>query len=81
MNGVDWEHVVEAIGDAVLSQRNAIESYPRLLLVHWLKVHLWPESPPLGREAVSFQRDIMNRFAPSRRQKIDLAVIYAVAQE
>ena len=81
MNGVDWEHVAEAIGDAVLSQRNAIESHPRLLLVHWLNVHLWRENPSLGREAVSFQRDIMNRFAPSRRQTSNLAVIYAVAQE
>ena len=70
MNGVDWEHVVEAIGDAVRSQRNAIESYPRLLLVHCLKVLGWRENPSLGRE-----------IAPSRRQKIDLAVIYAVAQE
>ena len=84
VNGVDWGHVVEEIEDLGLSQLNAVESYLRLLLVHLLKARGWPDSPSLGHwrgEIVSFQRDLAKRFAPSMRQKIDLADIYAVARE
>jgi hypothetical protein len=84
VNEVDWEHVVEEIEDVGLSQLNAVQSYLRLMLVHLLKVHGWPESPSVGHwrgEIVSFQADAAQRFAPSMRQKIDLNRLYRLARE
>ena len=84
VNGVDWDHVVEEIEDVGLSQLNAVESFLRLVIVHLLKIHGWPDSPTVGHwrgEVISFQRDLAKRFAPSMRQKLDLADIYDVARE
>jgi hypothetical protein len=84
VNDVDWEHVVEEIEDVGLSQLSAVQSYLRLMLVHLLKVHGWPESPSVGHwrgEVVSFQADAAQRFAPSMRQKIDLDRLYRIAQQ
>jgi hypothetical protein len=84
VNEVDWEHVIEEIEDVGLSQLNAVQSYLRLMLVHLLKVHCWPESHSAGHwrgEIVSFQRDAAQRFAPSMRQRIDVDRLYQAAQE
>ena len=84
VNEVDWEHVVEEIEDVGLSQLNAVQSYLRLMLVHLLKVHGWPESPSVGHwrgEIVSFQADAAQRFTPSMRQKIDPDRLYRLARE
>jgi hypothetical protein len=84
VNEVDWEHVVEEIEDVGISQLNAVRSHLRLMLVHLLKVHCWPESPSVGHwraEIVSFQADAAQRFAPSMRQRIDLQPLYRSARE
>jgi hypothetical protein len=84
VNEVDWEHVVEEIEDVGLSQLNAVQSYLRLMLVHLLKVHCWPDSPASGHwrgEIMSFQADAAQRFAPSMRQKIDPDRLYGLARE
>ncbi|HUB15737.1 MAG TPA: DUF29 domain-containing protein, partial [Acetobacteraceae bacterium] len=79
---VDWEHVVEEIEDAGLSQFNLVQSYRRLMLVHLLKVHAWPHSVAAGHwpgEILSFQADVAQRYLPSMRQRIDLARLYGLA--
>jgi len=84
VNDVDWTHVVEEIEDVGLSELNAVQSYLDLVLVHLLKVHGWPNSPSLGHwrvELASFQKNAARRFAPSMRQRIDLARLYADALE
>jgi hypothetical protein len=84
VNDLDWEHVAEEIEDVGLSQLNSVRSLLRLLLVHLLKLYAWPDSPSANHwrgEAVSFQADAQNRFAPSMRQKIDLDAIYQKAVE
>jgi hypothetical protein len=84
VNEVDWEHVVEEIEDVGLSHLNAVQSYLRLMLVHLLKVHGWPESPAAGHwrgEIVSFQADAVQRFAPLMRQKIDPDRLYRLARQ
>lgn len=84
VNDIDWVHIVEEIEDAGLSELNAVRSYLRLMLVHLLKVHAWPDSPSVGHwrsEIVSFQKDAAQRFAPSMRQRIDLVRLYADATE
>ena len=82
VNDVDWAHVVEEIEDVGLSQLNAVRRHLRLMLVHLLKVHGWPASSSLTHwrgEIVSFQKDAAQRFAPSMRQRIDLAQLYSDA--
>jgi hypothetical protein len=82
VNDVDWEHVVEEIEDVGLSQLNAVRSYLRLMLVHLLKIYGWPDSSSVDHwrgEVVSFQADAEQRFAPSMRQRIDLAKLYGAA--
>ena len=82
VNGVDWEHVVEEIEDAGLSELNAVRSYLRQMLVHLLKVHSWPDHASVRhwREKIAaFQAEAAQRFAPSMRQRIDLDQLYARA--
>jgi hypothetical protein len=82
VNDVDWEHVVEEIKDVGLSELNAVRSYLRLMRVQLLKLQGWPDSPAADhwrREIVSFQSDAVQRFAPSMRQRVDLASLYARA--
>jgi hypothetical protein len=84
VNDVDWAHIVEEIEDVGLSELNAVRSYLRLMMVHLLKVHGWPDSPSANHwrgEIVSFQKDAAQRFAPSMRQRIDLAKLYTDASE
>jgi hypothetical protein len=82
VNDVDWEHVVEEIEDVGLSELHTVESYLDLVLVHLLKVHGWPNSPSVRHwrtEIGSFQKNAARRFAPSMRQRIDLAKLYSDA--
>ena len=82
VNGVDWEHAVEAIEDVGLSQLNAVRSSLRQMLVHVLKLQGWPHSVSANhcRQAVmAFQVEAEQRFAPSMRERIDLGALYAGA--
>jgi hypothetical protein len=84
VNDVDWAHIVEEIEDVGLSELNAVRSYLRLMMVHILKVHGWPNSPSANHwrgEIVSLQKDAAQRFSASMRQRIDLAKLYADAGE
>ena len=84
VNDLDWEHVVEEIEDVGLSELNSVRRYLRHMLAHLLKVQGWPDSSSTNHwrgEIVTFQKDAAQRFAPSMRQRIDLARLYADAQE
>jgi hypothetical protein len=84
VNGVDWAHVAEEIEDVGLSELHAVESFLNLMLVHLLKIRLWPNSEAVEHwrgEIVAFQRNAKRRFAPSMRQRIDLAKLYDDAVE
>lgn len=84
VNEVDWEHVIEEIEDVGLSELHEVQSYLHQMLVHLLKVHGWPNSLSIGHwrgEFVGFQKDATRRFAPSMRQRIDLARHYRDARE
>jgi hypothetical protein len=84
VNDVDWEHVVEEIEDVGLSELHSVESFLDLVLVHLLKVRGWPDSPSVAHwrgEIGSFQKNAVRRFAPSMRQRIDLAKLYRDAVE
>jgi hypothetical protein len=79
VNDVDWDHVVEEIEDVGISELNAAKSYLRQMIVHLLKLHSWPglDSEQHWRaEIAAFQTELIDHFAPSMRQRIDLAKIY-----
>jgi hypothetical protein len=79
VNDVDWDHVVEEIEDVGLSELNAVKSYLRQILVHLLRLNGWPTLSATRHwrsEIAAFQADVADRFAPSMRQRIDLAEIY-----
>jgi Domain of unknown function DUF29 len=79
VNDVDWEHVVEEIEDVGLSELNAAKSYLRQMIVHLLKLHGWPQFDAEHHwraEIAAFQAELTDHFAPSMRQRIDVAKIY-----
>ena len=79
VNGIDWDHVVEEIEDVGLSQLNAVRSHLALILLHLLKLHLWPGDTARRHwrgEIVAFQVRARTRFSPSMRQRIDLDALY-----
>jgi hypothetical protein len=79
VNDVDWDHVVEEIEDVGISELNAVKSYLRQMIVHLLKLHGWPEldaDQHWRAEIAAFQTELTDHFAPSMRQRIDLAKIY-----
>ena len=84
VNDIDWELVAEEIEDVGLSELHSVESYLELILAHLMKIHGWPDSPSVRHwwsEVVTFQRNMRRRFAPSMRQRIDMADAYTGALE
>lgn len=84
LNNVDWDHVVEEIEDVGLSELNAVRSYLRQMLVHLLKLRGWADSTACNHwriELSGFQADAVQRFAPSMRQRIDVAALYKRARK
>jgi len=84
VNGIDWAHVVEEIEGVGLSELHAVQNYLSPMLVHLLKIHGWPENHARNHwrvEIVAFQQNAARRFAPSMRQRIDLARLYSDALE
>jgi len=76
---VDWENVAEEIESVGREQLHAVESLLTQALAHMLKAEAWPLSTAVpGRQAEArlFRRHTRRRFAPSMRQKIDIAGLY-----
>jgi hypothetical protein len=81
-NAIDWPNIIEEIESVGSEQRHAVESNLLQALIHMLKAAAWPLSqavPHWQAEARVFRSNAANRFAPSMRQKIDLARIYRQA--
>ena len=79
---VDWPNVIEEVRDVGLSELRACRSLLRQALIHLLKLHAWPDSPTATHwrgEVVGFLGDARDAFAPSMRQRIDLARLHAEA--
>jgi len=76
---VDWENVAEEVESVGREQLHAVESLLTQALAHMLKAEAWPLSMAVSgwqAEARLFRRQARRRFAPSMRQKIDLAELY-----
>lgn len=79
---VDWPNVIEELEAVGRSELRSCESLLRNALVHLLKLHAWPRSLAVSHwreEVLSFLADARRAFAPSMRQRIDLADLYAEA--
>ena len=79
VNDVDWKHVVEEIADVGISQLSAVHSLLRQAMLHVLKLHLWQDDPARRHwttEISVFLDDAADRFAPSMRQRIDIAKLW-----
>jgi hypothetical protein len=84
VDGIDWENVIDEIESVGLSLLHDVEDYSRQVLVYLLKVHGWPTLSDRRNwryEMMRFQAEAVQRFAPSMRQRIDLAALYASAVE
>jgi hypothetical protein len=75
----DWPNIIEEIESVGSEQLHAVVSLLRQALIHMLKAEAWPlsgEVPHWQAEARRFRGDAADRFAPSMRQRIDLAKLY-----
>jgi hypothetical protein len=78
----DWINIIEEIESVGNEQLHAVTSLLTQALIHMLKAQAWPlsrEVPHWQAEARRFRGDATDRFAPSMRQRIDLAKLYARA--
>lgn len=81
-DAVDWANLIDEVESVGLSELRACRSLLRHALIHLLKLYAWPGSQVLEHwrgEATTFLADARDSFAPSMRQRIDLADIYADA--
>jgi hypothetical protein len=74
INEVDWPNVIDEITDVGGSALSSVRSLLRQAMIHLIKIHL---SPADLYELETFLEDAAERFAPSMRQRIDTAGIYA----
>ena len=78
----DWPNIIEEIESVGNEQLHAVESLLRQALVNMLKAEAWPSSAHVAHwlsEARGFRAGAADRYAPSMRQRIDLARIYRQA--
>ena len=76
---LDWPNIAEEIESVGSEQRHAVESLLMQALLHRLKIEAWPLSrdvPHWQAEARGVRDDAAARFAPSMRERLDLAQIY-----
>jgi hypothetical protein len=76
---LDWPNIAEEIESVGNEQLHAVESFMVQALLHDLKATAWPLSrdvPHWRAEARRFRGDAASRFAPSMRQRIDMAKVY-----
>jgi hypothetical protein len=79
---LDWPNIAEEIESVGSEQRHAVESLLVQALLHRLKAAAWPLAlavPHWDAEARVLLDDARRRFAPSMRQRLDLAGLYRQA--
>jgi hypothetical protein len=84
VNDVDWTNLAEEIESVGLSELHSVESFLNLIMVHLLKLHVWPDSQSRGHwrsEVAGFQNSLKRWFSPSMAQRIDVGGLYGDAIE
>lgn len=80
---IDWDNVAEEVESVGREQFHAVQSLLLQALNHMLKADAWPDSrdaPVWRADAMNFRAQAANRFAPSMRQRIDLARLFRQAR-
>jgi Domain of unknown function DUF29 len=80
---LDWINIIDEVESVGSEQLHAVESLLTQALIHMLKARGWPQSrevPHWNAEAIRFRGDAAARFAPSMRQRIDMAKLYRRAR-
>jgi hypothetical protein len=83
-NELDVQNVAEEIESVGRSELAAVKSYIRLIFVHFIKLVVEAVSPTARHwrgEIVAFHSDMIGRYAPSMRQRIDVDEIWRSARE
>jgi hypothetical protein len=83
-NELDVENVAEEIEGAGRSELAPVKSYLRLILLHLMKLIAEPDSSAGAHwrgEIVGLHSEMMSRYAPSMRQRIDLDDLWDSARE
>jgi hypothetical protein len=83
-NELDIENVAEEIESVGRSELAAVESQLQNILVYLLKIAADPDSDAVRHwraEIVAFHGEMQRRYAPSMRQRIDLAKLWGVARK
>ncbi len=79
---LDWSNIIEEVEGVGRGELAAVELLLFQALVHMLKADAWPSSmaaPSWRADARGFRVQARRRFAPSMRQGIDVAGLYADA--
>ena len=80
---LDWPNILEEIESVGREQLHAVESLLVQALTHMLKAEGWPlshDAPNWLADSRAFRAQARRRFAPSMRQRIVLAGLYADAR-
>ncbi len=75
----DWPNIIDEVESVGRDQLHSVEGLLAQALSHLLKCEAWPQSGevPIWRaESRRFRDEAADRFAPSMRQRIDVAKLY-----
>jgi hypothetical protein len=79
---VDFENIIEEIGDVGRSEIRAAGNLIRQLLIHWLLGAFDPDAPAVAHwrgETRVFKAELRDTFAASMRQRLQTDVLWADA--
>jgi hypothetical protein len=82
-DAVDWENVIEELGDVGRSELNSVASLLRVGLAHLILAHAAPRRDAVGHwsaEAATALTDAAGRYAPSMGQRLDLGRLWREAR-
>ncbi len=74
VNGLDWDNIVEELGDLGKSETQAVASLLTQAMIHALKIARWPESRARDHwtaEGLTFLDQARARYLPSMARTLD----------
>lgn len=83
-NELDLENVVEEIESVGRSELASVESHLQNILVHLIKLMVEPDGDAVRHwrsEIVGFHGELLRRYSPSMRQRIDLDRLWGLARK
>ncbi len=81
-DAVDWENVIEEVGDVGRSEFNSVAGLLEVGLTHFVLAHVFPRPEPVGHwrsEARTALAGAARRYAPSMGPRLDLGEIWSLA--